>query len=82
MLPRWRLLVLITINTAPIDSQVANRGETRALPLYLLFDLKTDPGERHDVAQQHFDLVRELRALVGKWEADVDAENKGRVTAR
>ena len=29
MLPRWRLLVLITISTAPIDSQVANRGEIR-----------------------------------------------------
>jgi len=29
------LLVLITISTAPIDSQVANRGETRALPYAL-----------------------------------------------
>jgi arylsulfatase A-like enzyme len=47
---------------------------------YFLFDLRTDPGERHDVAQQHADLVRELRRLVAKWEADVDAESMERTT--
>jgi hypothetical protein len=49
---------------------------------YLLFDLQADPGERHAVAQQHADLVRALRSLVAKWEADVDAESKERTPAR
>ena len=48
---------------------------------YFLFDLRSDPGERHDVAQQHPDLMRELRWLVAKWEADVDAEVKERTAA-
>jgi arylsulfatase A-like enzyme len=47
---------------------------------YFVFNLRTDPGERNDVAQQHGDLIRELRALVAKWEADVDAEVKQRAT--
>jgi Zinc-binding dehydrogenase len=46
---------------------------------YLLFDLRADPGERHDVAQQHGDVMRDLRALAAKWEADVDAEAKEHV---
>ena len=33
-----------------------------------------------DVAHQHADLVRELRSLVARWEADVDAEGKERTT--
>jgi len=45
---------------------------------YFLFDLRADSGERNDVAQQHADLMRELRELVAKWEADVDAEAKER----
>jgi hypothetical protein len=49
---------------------------------YLRFDLQADPGERHDVAQRHADLVRELRSLVARWEADVDAESKERTPAR
>jgi arylsulfatase A-like enzyme len=46
---------------------------------YFIFNLRTDPGERNDVARQHADLIRELRALVARWEADVDAEAKQRV---
>ena len=45
---------------------------------YFLFDLRADSGERNDVAQQHADLMRELRDLMAKWEADVDAEAKER----
>ena len=45
---------------------------------YLLFNLRADPGERHDLAQQHADRMREFRALVARWEADVDAEAKQR----
>ena len=51
---------------------VEDRGQ------YFLFDLSKDPGERHDLAQTQTVLMRELRALVAKWEADVDAEAKQR----
>jgi arylsulfatase A-like enzyme len=39
---------------------------------YLLFDLGGDPGERHDVAAQHTDLIREMKAQLAAWEKDVD----------
>jgi hypothetical protein len=39
---------------------------------YLLFDLKVDPGERHDVAAQHTDIVLRLKPLIAAWERDVD----------
>jgi arylsulfatase A-like enzyme len=40
--------------------------------LYLLFDLKDDPGERRDLAAQHPDLVVKLKALLAEWEREVD----------
>jgi hypothetical protein len=40
----------------------------------LLFNVRTDPGERSDMAGQHQVLARELRPLITAWEADVDAE--------
>jgi arylsulfatase A len=46
---------------------------------HLLFNVRDDPGERHDVAQSQIALMRDLRALIPKWEADVDAEAKQRV---
>jgi arylsulfatase A-like enzyme len=70
--------------TPPVTQRVVRRGDWKYLDdrgQYFLFDVRTDPGERHDVAQQHADLVRELRSLVAKWEADVDAEWKGRNTS-
>jgi arylsulfatase A-like enzyme len=69
--------------TPPATQRAVRRGDWKYLDdrgQYLLFDLRTDPGERHDVAQQHGDLIRELRSLVAKWEADVDAEAKQRAT--
>jgi arylsulfatase A-like enzyme len=63
----------------PITQRAARRGQWKYIDdrgQYFLFDLRTDPGERHDVAHQHADVVRELRAVVAKWEADVDAEAK------
>lgn len=42
--------------------------------------MRTDPGERLDVAQQHPDLVHQLRALVAGWEADIDAERRTRTS--
>jgi arylsulfatase A-like enzyme len=40
--------------------------------LYLLFDLNRDPGERHDLAAQHTDVVFKLKAQLADWEKDVD----------
>lgn len=37
----------------------------------LLFDLRTDQGERHDVAAQYQDRVRELRMKLDAWEREV-----------
>jgi arylsulfatase A-like enzyme len=69
--------------TPPTTQRAARRGQWKYIDdrgQYFLFDLSTDPGERHDVAQQHPNLIRELRALVAKWEADVDTEAKQRAT--
>jgi arylsulfatase A-like enzyme len=38
-----------------------------------LHDLASDELEQHDVAGEHPDLVRELEALLGKWEREVEA---------
>jgi arylsulfatase A-like enzyme len=69
--------------TPPLTQRAVRRGNWKYIDdrgQYLLFDLRTDPGERHDLAQQHADLIPELRSLVAKWEADVDAEAKERAT--
>jgi arylsulfatase A-like enzyme len=39
---------------------------------YLLFDLRDDPGERHDLAAQHPDLVVLLKGKTADWEKAVD----------
>jgi arylsulfatase A-like enzyme len=39
-----------------------------------LFDVKRDPGERHDLAWQQQPLVRKLWLQLNDWEKDVDAE--------
>jgi len=41
-----------------------------------LYDLRTDLGERQDLARSRQDVVRELRPLLEAWEKDVDAEWK------
>jgi len=42
----------------------------------LLFNLRTDIGERNDLAMQRPDLVAKLRRLLTDWESDVDSEAK------
>jgi arylsulfatase A-like enzyme len=42
----------------------------------LLYNLRSDIGERNDVAMQRPDLVAKLSALVADWEKDVNAEAK------
>ena len=67
--------------TPPVTQRAVRRGDWKYVDdrgQYFLFNVRTDPGERNDVAQQHGDLIRELRTLVARWEADVDAEVKQR----
>jgi arylsulfatase A len=70
--------------TAPVTQRAVRRGDWKYVDdrgQYSLFNLRTDPGERNDLAQQRGGLIRELRALVATWEADVDREAKQRVTS-
>jgi arylsulfatase A-like enzyme len=82
----WRLPAASGATGAPLPTQRAvRRGDWKYVDdrgQYFLFNLRRDPGERTDVAQQHGSLVRELRALVAAWEADVDAEAKQRGTSK
>ena len=41
-----------------------------------IFDIRTDAGERRDLANQRQDVAQKLRALLADWERDVDAEAK------
>jgi hypothetical protein len=42
----------------------------------MLFNVKTDIGERNDLARQRQDAARELRGLLDAWEKNVDGEAK------
>lgn len=44
----------------------------------LLFDLRTDPGERNDLARSRRDVARRLWLALRAWEADVNAEREAR----
>ena len=48
----------------------------------LLFDLKKDIGERHDVAVARPDVVTKLRRSIRDWEEDVDDEARSLRPAR
>jgi arylsulfatase A-like enzyme/L-ascorbate metabolism protein UlaG (beta-lactamase superfamily) len=78
----WRLPV--APGAPPVTQRAVRRGNWKYVDdrgQYLLFDVRNDPGERHDVAQEHREVVRELRALVANWEADVNAEAKQRAAS-
>ena len=81
----WRLPAAPgAAGTTPVTQRAVRRGDWKYLDdrgQYLLFNVRTDPGERSDLAPEHGDLIRELRALVATWEADVDAEAKQRVAS-
>ena len=50
--------------------------------LRFLFNVRTDPGERHDLASVEPARVRAMRELVTEWEKDVDAEAKAAALSR
>ena len=41
-----------------------------------LFNVRTDLGERNDLAKERLDIARKLRPLIAEWEKDVDSEAK------
>ena len=47
----------------------------------MLFNLRTDIGERHNLIGQHSEIARRLRPLLAAWQEDVDTEAK-RATSR
>ena len=47
-----------------------------------LFDVRRDPGERHDLARLRTADARALRLALDAWERDVDAEASGRLGSR
>jgi len=47
----------------------------------LVFNVRSDPGERNDLAGQRQDVARRLRGLLRDWEADIDAEAETRAEA-
>jgi arylsulfatase A len=78
----WRMpAALNQPATPPVTQRALRRGDWKYLDdrgQYLLFNLRTDPGERSDLAHEHGDRIREFRSLVAKWETDVNAEAKQR----
>ena len=64
--------------TGQSAQRVVRRGDWKLLVdggKVLLFNLKSDVGERNDLASQRSDIARQLFPLLAPWEADVDAES-------
>jgi arylsulfatase A-like enzyme len=47
-------------------------------PRYELYDIQADPGEHHDLSEEHPDEVARLRSLYDAWFADVAGDAAGR----
>jgi arylsulfatase A-like enzyme len=64
------------------NQRVVRKGDWKLMldgaGVVLLYDVRKDVGERNDVAAQRSDIAQQLRPLIAKWEADVDAEAKTR----
>ena len=67
------------IDSVDRQQKAVRKGEWKLLldgDDLLLFHLRTDIGERNDLARQRPDLVAKLLPLITRWEKDVDAEAK------
>ena len=70
------------INTEARQQLAARQGDWKLLidgDDLLLFNLRDDIGERHDVSSQHPDIVAKLVPLIVKWQNGVDSEAKARM---
>jgi arylsulfatase A-like enzyme len=65
--------------TGPAAQQAVRSGEWKLLidgGRPMLFNLRTDVGERNNLIGQRSDIARRLRPLLAAWGEDVDAEAK------
>jgi len=73
-------------NLTPHAQRAVRRGDWKLLVdggpsgPELLFNLRQDVGERHDMAGQRQEIAKALRPLLAAWEANVDAEAKAAET--
>ena len=58
------------------DWKLVVDGAGAGLAAVMVFNLRTDPGERNDLANRRQDIATRLRPLLVEWERDVDAEAK------
>ena len=74
------------VNTAGLNQRAVRDGDWKLVleteERAHLFDVVKDPGERHELAASHTDLVRTLHDKILAWEKDVDAEAKARSSAK
>jgi arylsulfatase A-like enzyme len=89
------LLPLLQAGAAPVErtlyfrytlptrrQRAVRQGDWKLMidgPNTMLFNVRTDLGERNDLAATRQDIVAKLFPLIGAWEADVDAEAKASV---
>jgi arylsulfatase A-like enzyme len=62
-----------------VKQRAVRQGEFKFIEdggLRLLYNVRTDPEERHDLAGRDPSRVKAMRALVSAWEKDVDEEAK------
>jgi len=63
----------------PLEKKIINLGRREEQTVALLFDVRTDPGETHEVAAQHPEVVARLLALAEKAREDLgDGARAGR----
>ncbi|MDA1081170.1 MAG: sulfatase [Gemmatimonadetes bacterium] len=55
----------------PVNGTLGRLSRQTTGPLPLLFNLRTDPGEAYNVAGRYAERVRELTAVMQRWEADL-----------
>lgn len=61
------------------NQQMVRSGDWKLLfddGRFLLFNLRSDIGERSNLIREKSDIARRLRPLLAAWQADVDAEAK------
>ena len=61
---------------AKFGQKAVRRGKWKLIydrEVELLFDLPADPGERHNLAFQHPEIVAELRTALAEWERTLPA---------
>ena len=69
----WRVI-------APSQQRAVRSGDWKLLfdgPRPMLFNVRTDLGERNNMIGQRTDIARRLRSLLAAWQRDVDGEAKG-----